>query len=187
MSITPRFKRLVAPAAGLAALLTATVLLAGCFGDWGDNKAGPYDDLVPKEQSSMRPATSAPTPAPPAKPVTLFDNGNPIAIHAGGKAPSFKLGTAATITAMTSYHYIVGGGPSPGTLGLKGADGTMYGPWQCKGEDGQGGVKNAFWVAEPNADVPAGTYTIVDSDPSTWSTNSKAGGKGFATVNGILK
>lgn len=187
MSIVPRFWRLVAQTAVLAGLLTATVLLTGCFGDWGDNKAGPFDNLVPKEQSSVRPATSAPTPAPAAQPVKVFDNGNPIAIHAGGTSPTFKLDTAATVTSMTSYHYIVGGGPSPGTLGLRSADGTVYGPWQCKGSDGQGGVKDAFWIAEPNADVPAGTYTIVDSDPSTWSTNSKAGGVGFATVIVIPK
>jgi hypothetical protein len=188
MSIIPRFRRLAKATAGLTALLAATLLLTGCFGDWGgDNKAGPFDDLVPKEQSSVRPTTSAPTPALPAKPVTVFDNGNPIAIHPGGRAPTFKLDTAATITSMTSYHYIVGGGPSPGTLGLRSADGTAYGPWQCKGADGQGGVKNAFWIAQPNAEVPAGTYTIVDSDPSTWSTNSKAGGIGFATVTVIPK
>lgn len=148
---------------------------------------GPFDDLLPEEQSSVRPTTSAPAPVPAAKPVTVFDNGNPIAIHPGGKAPTFKLDTGATITSMTSYHYIVGGGPSPGTLGLRSADGTAYGPWQCKGADGQGGVKNAFWIAEPNAEVPAGTYTIVDSDPSTWSTNSEAGGIGFATVTVIPK
>jgi hypothetical protein len=188
MSITPRVGRSVAATAALIALLAAALLLTGCIGEWfSRDNANPSPAAAPQEQSSVRPTTSAPTPAAPAKPVTVFDNGNPIAIHAGGKAPTFKLGTAATITTMTSYHYVVGGGPSPGTLGLKGADGTMYGPWQCKGADGQGGVKNAFWIAEPNAEVPAGTYTIVDSDPSTWSTNSKAGGIGFATVTAIPK
>jgi hypothetical protein len=188
MPIVPRFRRLATLTVGLSALFAVAVLLSGCLGEWfSRDNAGKVEAAAPQEQSSVRPTTSAPTPAPPAKPVTVFDNGNPIAIHAGGKAPTFKLSTAATITTMTSYHYIVGGGPSPGTLGLKSADGTMYGPWQCKGADGQGGVKNAFWIAEPNADVPAGTYTIVDSDPSTWSTNSKAGGLGFATVNVIPK
>ena len=188
MSVVPRFRRLAKATAVLAALLTATGLLTGCLGEWfSRDNAGKAGAPPPQEQSSVRPTTSAPKPAAPAKPVTVFDNGNPIAIHPGGKAPTFKLDTAATITSMTSYHYIAGGGPSPGTLGLRSADGTVHGPWQCKGADGQGGVKNAFWIAEPNAEVPAGTYTIVDSDPSTWSTNSKAGGMGFATVTAIPK
>ena len=188
MSIVPRFRRLAKRTAVLVVLLTATGLLTGCAGEWfSRDNAGKVDTPAPQEQSSVRPTTSAPKPAAPAKPVTVFDNGNPIAIHPGGKAPTFKLDTAATITSMTSYHYIAGGGPSPGTLGLRSADGTVHGPWQCKGADGQGGVKNAFWIAEPNAEVPAGTYTIVDSDPSTWSTNSKAGGMGFATVTAIPK
>ncbi len=46
-----------------------------------------------------------------------------------------------------------------------------------------GGVKNALWNAAPNVKLPAGTYTVVDSDPGTWSTNDKANGVGFAIVN----
>jgi hypothetical protein len=187
MSIVPRFRRLVAATAALAGLLTAVVLLTGCAGDWfSRNNAGPVD-APPQEQSSVRPAKSAPTPARAAQPVTVFDNGNPVGVSPGGTSPTFKLDTAVTITSVTSYHYIAGGGPSPGTLGLRSADGKVYGPWQCKGSDGQDGVKNAFWIAEPNADVPAGSYTVVDSDPSTWSTNSKAGGVGFVTVTAIPK
>jgi hypothetical protein len=187
MSIVPRFRRLAKATAVLVALLTATVMFTGCAGEWFSRDSPGGFNAPPEEQSSIRPTTSAPTPAPTGKPVTVFDNGNSVAIHAGGTAPTFTLDTAATVASMTSYHYIAGGGPSPGTLGLRSADGTTYGPWQCTGTDGQGGVKNAFWVAEPNAEVPAGTYTIVDSDPSTWSTNSKAGGKGFATVTVIPK
>jgi len=103
------------------------------------------------------------------------------------KAPTFTLEKAAIVTEMMTYHYIVGGGPTPGTIGLKAADGTVYGPWSTTGLDGQGAVKNAYWDAKPNAEVPAGTYTVMDSDPGTWSTNDQAKGLGFVTVLGTYK
>jgi choice-of-anchor C domain-containing protein len=43
-------------------------------------------------------------------------------------------------------------------------------------------VPNANWIATPNVVIPAGTYTVIDSDPSTWSQNSGSGGQGFAAV-----
>ena len=103
----------------------------------------------------------------------------------GCEAPKFTLEKAATITEIDDYHYIDGGGPTPGTIGLKAADGKMYGPWPCVGLDGQGNVKNATWKATPNAEVPAGTYTVIDSGPGTWSTNDRAKSLGFATVLGV--
>jgi hypothetical protein len=34
-------------------------------------------------------------------------------------------------------------------------------------------------------DIKAGDYTVVDSDPSTWSVNGESGGSGFAHVTAI--
>jgi hypothetical protein len=65
-------------------------------------------------------------------------------------------------------------------------DGTFYGPWQTTGREGQGGVANAYWTAIPWEIVPAGTYTMWDSEPSTWSTNEEAGGLGFSVVRGVV-
>lgn len=136
------------------------------------------DAAAPQEQASERPA------APPAGPVVkILDTGNTLGIRKGGSAPSFTLAKAAYISDVMTYHFLDGGGPTPGTVGLKSSSGKVFGPWQCKGLDGQGGVKNAFWVVSPKALVPAGTYTIVDSNPATWSTNDKAKGIGFTTVN----
>jgi hypothetical protein len=142
-----------------------------------------------KELFSERPAATSTAPAAnpataTAAPVRLFDLGNPNGVRKGAKAPSFTLDKAALVTEIQTYHYIAGGGPTPGTIGLKASDGTLYGPWSTTGIDGQGGVKNAFWDAKPNVKVPAGTYTVVDSDPSTWSTNDAAKGLGFVTVIG---
>ncbi len=192
MTTEPKIRRWTTTVTVLTASVAVALLLAGCFADDGDplvpgKKGGPFDNLLPQEQSSERPAAAAPAKAPAGKAEVVFDNGNTLGIRPGGAAPTFALAKAATITSISDYHYIVGGGPTPGTIGLKGADGTVYGPWPCKGTDGQGGVKNAYWIATPNAAIPAGAYTVMDSDPSTWSTDDMAGGMGFVTVTAIYK
>ena len=65
-------------------------------------------------------------------PVKIFEVGNVYGIKAGAKAPKFTLSKAATIVQIIDYHYLAGGGPAPGTIGLRGAGGTTYGPWQAK-------------------------------------------------------
>jgi hypothetical protein len=137
-----------------------------------------------KELMSQRPAAATATPTPAAAPVKLFDLGNVYGVTPGAKATVFTLDNAATVTEIMTYHYIIGGGPTPGAIALKAADGTLYGPWPTTGLDGQGKVKNAYWDAKPNAQIPAGTYTVIDSDPKTWSTNERANGLGFVTVLG---
>ena len=171
------------PATVFIALVAGAVLLSAC---------GPEKEMwsvrptwVPGETTATTPATATPPGA--ATPVKLFDLGNVYGVTKGAKAPTFTLEKAAIVTEMMTYHYIVGGGPTPGTIGLKAADGTVYGPWSTTGLDGQGAVKNAYWDAKPNAEVPAGTYTVMDSDPGTWSTNDQAKGLGFVTVLGTYK
>src|SRR5205823_3960011 len=53
------------------------------------------------------------------------------------------------------------------------------------GVSGQNNVANAAWVATPNVIVPAGTYTVVDSGPATWSFNSGSNNSGFTRVWGF--
>jgi hypothetical protein len=105
-----------------------------------------------------------------------------LAVRNGGSAPTVTLDKPATVTNLTTYHFKEGGGPAPGTIGLRAADGTMHGPWQATGLDGQGAAKNAFCETKPEAKLPAGTYTVVDSSPQTWSTNDQAKGVGFTTM-----
>jgi hypothetical protein len=47
---------------------------------------------------------------------------------------------------------------------------------------GQGGVMDAVWIVRPNTTIPAGTYTVIDSDPGSWSENSISGGAGFSHI-----
>jgi hypothetical protein len=113
----------------------------------------------------------------------LFYNGNDAGVDGGGKAPAFTLDDACVITEIVDYHYTAHG-KTPGTIALRGADGTTYGPWPCTGTPGQGGVVNAYWHAKPNVTVEAGKYTIVDSDPATFSQNDWSKGIGIAWVYG---
>lgn len=97
---------------------------------------------------------------------------------------TFTIDTPYIITYLHTYHYYNNNTPA-GTIGLKSSNGTMYGPWQSEGTAGQGGGQNADWHVYTYQEIPAGTYTVVDSNPSTWSHNSGSGGRGFATVKGI--
>jgi hypothetical protein len=112
----------------------------------------------------------------------IFNNGNVGAVSNGPSAPTtFTIAAARHIVYINTYHYF-NGGTLPGLLSLRHGDGTVYGPWQTTGTPGQGGVSNAYWVGYPDVTIKAGTYTVVDSDPSTWSCNSGSGGAGFAYV-----
>jgi hypothetical protein len=120
------------------------------------------------------------TEAPVAQ--TALDNGNGDGVKNGGKSPRVKFTQDIVVTEITAYHYNFGKGATPGQLSLKSDSGQTYGPWQTTGMTGQGNVPNAFWIAKPGADVPQGTYTVIDSDPGTWSQNAKSKGFGFATI-----
>jgi hypothetical protein len=89
------------------------------------------------------------------------------------------------VTLITTYHWNDAQGAAPGTIGLKDANGKLYGPWPASGTPGQGGVPNAYWTVNPNIVIPAGTYTVIDSDPDTWAQNDETGGAGMAWGSGI--
>jgi hypothetical protein len=101
-------------------------------------------------------------------------------------ATTFTISRPYTITRILNYHWNDGQGtPNPGTIALTSSGGTTYGPWQTTGSPGQGNVPNVNWTATPNEDVPAGTYTVVDSEPSTWSHNADSGNRGITHIEGI--
>jgi hypothetical protein len=96
----------------------------------------------------------------------------------------FTIDQPRTITKIGTYHWNQGKGETPGTIGLKDQNGKVYGPWQASGVPGMGGVPNAYWVATivPELNLPAGTYTILDSDPSTWAYTYESEDSGIASV-----
>lgn len=116
---------------------------------------------------------------------TILDNGNIGGVLSNPSQPTtFELASETMITFVEDYHYF-NGGVLPGTIALRHGNGTVYGPWQTAGRIGQGGVANAYWSAWPMAALPAGTYTVVDSSPSTWSHNYQSGYRGFSIIKGI--
>ncbi|MCI0487348.1 MAG: tetratricopeptide repeat protein [Blastocatellia bacterium] len=141
------------------------------------------------------PPAAAPVPSPSTQPSpptqpggrekVIFQNGNVYGVSNGPTAPTvFTLTVPHVITSVMTYHWNSGRGTRTGTIALRDANGRTYGPWAVKGTPGQGGVPNANWTCAPNIEIPAGSYTIIDSEPATWSQNSASGGRGMAVVKG---
>jgi hypothetical protein len=119
------------------------------------------------------------------EPIDLLNVGNTGGVNGGAaSAPAFTVDRPTRITLISTYHY--GAGTPAGLLGLQAADGTFYGPFTATGIVGQDGMPDATWQVEPDLVVPAGTYSVYDSEPSTWSTNAEADLVGFAIVSGIV-
>lgn len=110
-------------------------------------------------------------------------NTNPIQNGPPKSDTIFTIPFAVTLLSLDTYHGNDGMDmESTGTIGLIGEDGTEYGPWDTVGYPGLTLNKNAHWVAQPGITLPAGTYTVVDSDPDTWSHNPESGSAGFCGV-----
>ena len=95
---------------------------------------------------------------------------------------TFKVDKPTLISLISNYHWNNGKGPTPGQIGLKHEDGTVYGPWQTTGRSGQNGAVNVNWDCRPSATIKAGTYTVVDSDPASWLQNAGSNQQGFSEV-----
>ena len=130
--------------------------------------------------TTTAPATSEGTGAP-----VLFQINSIAAVSNGPTAPSVADLPAARVTAIQTYHWNGGRGATPGTIGLQGADGTVYGPFPTTGSPGQGGVPNAYWTATVNLQLPAGRYTVIDSDPGSWAWAPDTAGRGIVTIHGV--
>lgn len=115
----------------------------------------------------------------------IFDNENIATVFNEPTFPTqFTISESHVITFLRTYHWNNMQGEPAVTIALRHSDGTMYGPWQARGITGYLDVLNAYWLVEPNVTIKAGSYTIVDSNPYTWSYNSQSGGSGFALVKG---
>lgn len=147
-------------------------------------------DLVPAPTAAHSAAQPAPTPAAPtttAQGRVLFDNGNTGGVYnQPTQATRIHFASPVTITKLTNYHWNNGRGtPRAGTVGLRDASGRLFGPWPAQGSPGQGNVPNAYWNTHPNATLPAGDYTVEDSDPASWAQNSGSRGAGHTRIEGV--
>ena len=130
-------------------------------------------------------APDTPATPPGAEPVTIFDNAN---LGAVGNQPTTPTTFTTTgvyfLTYLFTYHWNGGRGAPAGEVTLRSEDGMVYGPWPTTTLDGSG-ARSIAWVSEPNCGIPPGTYTVVDSDPASWSQNGESGGAGITTIRGI--
>jgi hypothetical protein len=107
----------------------------------------------------------------------LFRNYNLDPVEDGPREPTaFTLKVPSKITGLETYHWNGSHGVKAGTIGLKDKDGKLYGPFPAEG--------TTNWIATAEILVPPGTYTVIDSDPATWSHNSASGFLGFVAVHG---
>lgn len=171
--------------------------------DTGAQKAGQNGETAPTEAPGSGhsvliwdgAATPTPSPASPfadaseaAKSEVLWTNQNIYAVENGAQAyyVIFELESDAVVTSIQTYHYL-SGGAEPGELTLYAESGSQWGPFQATGTEGQGGVKNAYWIADTGElELPAGRYAVADSDPDTWSCNAESGYEGFLEVRGYV-
>lgn len=115
----------------------------------------------------------------------IFDNGNIYAVkNQPTRATVITLHSPARFAKITTYHWNNGRGAPAGTIALSSSSGETFGPWQASGQPGQGGAPSAYWVVEPGISLPAGSYTVIDSNPATWAQNDVTGGAGMVSVEG---
>ena len=116
----------------------------------------------------------------------LWTNNNPNSVHNETKDyyVMLDLDKECVVTSIMTYHYF-NGGALPGTITLFAESGEQWGPFQAQGVDGQGDVKNAYWVADVGEiRLSPGRYAIADSDQSTWSSNEASEYYGIAELRG---
>ena len=91
----------------------------------------------------------------------------------------FTLSEDTYITSIKTYHS--GDFSEPGSIGLRDGNGDVYGPWDAVRAES---YTTFYWLANPNIVLPAGTYTVIDSNPSTWTYNTLSAGQGHTWVYG---
>jgi hypothetical protein len=124
----------------------------------------------------------------------VFDNINAEAVSNGGKPPTFSThGLAYCLMYIQTYHWNKGTGSAPGRVGLVRVSGPAALPkyissLAAKASSSQH-IPNVNWgasVSITNKVIIDGSYSCVDSNPSTWSQDTASGGSGFCIVYGSL-
>jgi hypothetical protein len=119
---------------------------------------------------------------PPPTEIEIFDTKNNEAVLNNPPRPAeFAISQDYYITSIWNYHWNGGQGVTPGNISLRRSDGKVFGPWEVTAADVTGKIN---WECKPNTKIPAGTYTIVDSEHAMWSWNNKTGGRGMSKVKG---
>lgn len=161
----------------------------------------PFEDIdlesLKKDKGAARapapstPAEVAPAPSvPPSKELQLLfsnarvDDDLSAVQNRPTRATTFTLGQPTWIAGIATVHRNKGRGAPPGTIALRSSSGEVFGPWRAIAAPDATGLQNAGWAVKLDIVLPAGTYTVIDSDPATWSHNATSGGAGIAAVMG---
>jgi len=119
-------------------------------------------------------------PKPKEAEIELFSTKNDAVVYNNPPKPAqFTIQEAYYVTYIWDYHFNNGQGVTPGNIGLRRSDGKVFGPWEVTASNLDEKIN---WICQPNARIPAGTYTIVDSEPERWSWNEKSGGRGVSII-----
>ena len=134
------------------------------------------------ENYSKRSPTPTPTPQPKA--VVIFNNWNTLPTM--GKPvgeTTFTVEDAFYVTNIYNYHYEwkLPNPPVGKGMKLRSSGGNVYGPWEVTPGDGD---YKTTWGCSPKTIIPAGTYSVIDPDPASWSNNSGSEYRGFSEVQG---
>ncbi len=112
----------------------------------------------------------------------IYSNGNVGGVYNNPTSPTtFTLTNTYNVMSISTYHYNSGSGAIPGTISLKDSSGKTVGKWTATGRYG-----NRYWDVTPNINLGPGTYTVIDSDTSTWAQNSETNNQGMFIVKGTL-
>jgi hypothetical protein len=155
----------------------------------------PPNGACSQQPVALPPAAPTPVPSSPCAPCPEAAADGPVIFNIGSFASringptqptQFTLDTVYVIERIRTYHLGGPTGAEQGSIGLLADDGTMYGPWPVTsvpiGEGGPGEI----WEVAPGITLSAGVYTVIDSDPDTWSQNADTGSRGMTVVYGSL-
>lgn len=138
---------------GIRRPLLVTLLLSAAAAPWADQAAVVFDS------SKATPVESVPL-----------------------QPTRFTLRERLSIGSIQTFHWNGGKGATPGSIALQSRDKRLFGPWKAEGLRDAQGVENAYWEVKPDLLLAPGSYTILDSDPVTWSRNPERGNIGIARV-----
>lgn len=147
----------------------------------GSTLTGSYDFIAgsyPEGDTSFRWLRVSGTPSLLGEPFLLYTTNNVGGVTSDSGGPpnptTFTVTGTSLITKISNYHY--NSYDTPGTISLQESGGTVYGPWDA--------VLDGYWRVYPNITVPAGTYTVIDSKPASWSFNSESSNAGMTEIVG---
>ncbi len=116
---------------------------------------------------------------------TIFTNENRAPVRNGvTQETQFSIETSCKISTITTYHHNNGQGMAPGRISLRSQRGQIFGPWNAVSKNALGMSNKLYWSVSPRVTLSKGTYSIIDSDENSWSTNAQSRGQGMASVFG---